>query len=133
VRCSHCGREGSVNDFCACPGCRGRLYHKSCWPRARFHLPVDGPGYVCKQPTDFMEYVWINYVIHSQTTPEEQAVLHRVDMWSSWFSVPNQQERAKLHVYPRLQWLISDAQALRDDSEALEQFPSLVSFFGETG
>ena len=101
--------------------------------RHAFISQSTGPDYVCKDPTDYMEYIWINYVIHSQTTPEEQALLHRTDMWSSWFSVPNQQEKAKLHVYPRLQYLINDAQALRDDRKASEQFPSLVSFFGETG
>ncbi|KAL9045395.1 MAG: hypothetical protein Q9214_001548, partial [Letrouitia sp. 1 TL-2023] len=38
-----------------------------------------------------------------------------------------------LYVYHRLQYLIDDAQALRDDSKTIDQFPSLVSFFGETG
>lgn len=80
-----------------------------------------------------MEYVWINYLLKSQTEPEDQAGLHKADMWSSWFNVPNRQDRAKLYVYPRLQYLISNAQALRDESEASDQFPSLVSFFGETG
>ena len=80
-----------------------------------------------------MEYVWIHYLLNSQNTRREQAILHREDMWSSWFNVPNQQDRPKLYVYPRLQYLINNAQALRDDIKAVEQFPSLVSFFGDTG
>ena len=133
LKCFYCGREDRVKKLCICPGCRGRTYHKSCWPVAPLHLPSDGYPDVCKQPTDFVEYIWINHLLKSQTIREEQATLHREDMWSSWFNVPNQQDRAQLYVYPRLQWLINNAQALRDDGEAFEQFPSLVSFFGETG
>ena len=131
--CFHCRRGGRVNKLCICTGCPGRTYHKTCWPVAPLHLPSDGYADVCKQPTDFVEYIWINYLLKLQVAPEEQAALHREDMWSSWFNVPNQQDRAQLYVYPRLQWLINNAQALRDDNKALEQFPSLVSFFGETG
>ncbi|KAL8904082.1 MAG: hypothetical protein Q9207_003509 [Kuettlingeria erythrocarpa] len=82
---------------------------------------------------DYVEYVWINYLLKSQTEPEDQAKLHRSDVWSSWFNVPNRQGRAKLYVYPRPQMLINSAQALRDGSRPFEQYPSLVSFFGETG
>ncbi|KAI4192229.1 MAG: hypothetical protein LQ346_004408 [Caloplaca aetnensis] len=67
------------------------------------------------------------------TEPEDQAKLHRSDLWSSWFNVPNRQGRAKLYVYPRPQTLINKAQAVRDGSRPFEQYPSLVSFFGETG
>ena len=122
-----------MKDLCVCPGCGGRTYHKTCWPHASFHLPSDGYADVCKPPTDFMEYVWIHYLLNSQNTRREQAMLHREDMWSSWFNVPNQQDSPKLYVYPRLQYLINNAQALRDDIKAVEQFPSLVSFFGDTG
>ena len=122
-----------MNKLCICSGCQGKTYHKTCWPVAPSHLPSDGYADVCKQPTNFVEYIWINHLLKSQAAPEEQAALHGEDMWSSWFNVPNQQDRAQLYVYPRLQWLINNAQALRDDSKALEQFPSLVSFFGETG
>ena len=131
--CSHCRREGRVKKLCICSTCRGRTYHKTCWPVAPLHLPSDGYADVCKQPTNFVEYIWIHYLVRSQTVGEEQAALHRKDMWSSWFNVPNQQDRAHLYVYPRLESLINNAQGLREDSKAFEQFPSLVSFFGETG
>ena len=122
-----------MRDLCICPGCGGRTYHRTCWPKAFFHLPSDGCEDLCKQPTDFVEYVWIHYLLKSQNTRQEQAVLHKEDMWSSWISVPNQQDSAKIYIYPRLQYLINNAQALRDDIKAVEQFPSLVSFFGDTG
>ena len=131
--CVHCQREGRVRDLCVCAGCGGRSYHKDCWPVASFHRPVDRYTVVCQQYTDFVEYIWINYLLRSPTRPEEQAQLHRRDMWSSWFNVPNQQDGTRLYVYPRLEMLISNAQALRDENEASAQFPSLVSFFGDTG
>lgn len=130
--CVHCHEDGTVNQLCICSGCGGRTYHKSCWPEASFHLVNRNPG-VCKPPVDYVEYVWINYLLKSQTEPEDQAKLHRSDLWSSWFNVPNRQGRAKLYVYPRPQTLINKAQAVRDGSRPFEQYPSLVSFFGETG
>lgn len=133
LHCVHCHEQGSVHELCICSGCRGRTYHKSCWPEALFHVASDRSPIVCNPPIDFVEYVWVNYLLKSQTGPEEQAELHRADMWSSWFNVPNRQDRVKLYAYPRLQMLINSAQALRDDRKPLEQFPTLVSFFGETG
>lgn len=133
LNCVHCHEDGTVNKLCICSGCRGRTYHKSCWPEASFHIVSNRNPGICKQPVDFVEYVWINYLLKSHTEPDEQAELHRADVWSSWFNVPSRQGRAKLYVYPRLQMLINNAQALRDDSRPSEQFPSLVSFFGETG
>lgn len=134
--CVHCFKEGTVDNvdqLCICSGCRGRTYHKKCWPKARFHILTNHSPIVCKQPIEFVEYVWINYLLQSQTEPDQQATSHRADLWSSWFNVPNRHQRGRLYVYPRLQLLINKAQALRDDSGPTEQFPSLVSFFGETG
>jgi hypothetical protein len=130
--CAHCRREGKIADLCICAGCGGRPYHKNCWPLAVLHQADDGFD-TCKSPTEFTEYIWIQHLLYSNTSPEEQATLHRKDIWSTWFGVPHQQETPRLYIYPRLQLLISEAQALRDDDKELEQFPSLVSFFGDTG
>ena len=130
--CSHCRQEGSVSSLCICPGCGGRPYHKSCWKAAAFHVPMPGLD-TCKPPSDFVEYVWIHYLLFSKTSPEEQALLHRGDIWSTWFGVPNQQDSPHLYVYRRLQYLIEQGQALRYDERNFEQYPSLVSFFGDTG
>ena len=122
-----------MKDLCVCTGCKARIYHKTCWPKASFHLPSDSYENICKPPADFVEYVWINDLLKSEATREDQAMLHRKDMWSSWIKVPNQQDKAELYVWPRLEYLITNAQAVRDDDRAAEQFPSLVSFFGDTG
>lgn len=113
-------------------GCGGKPYHKTCWRKAALHKPHDGFK-TCKSPTEFTEYIWIQHLLDSNISPEEQATLHRKDIWSTWFGVPHRQETPRLYIYRRLQLLISEAQALRDDGKELEQFPSLVSFFGDTG
>jgi hypothetical protein len=130
--CSYCWEEGNITDLCICAGCGGRPYHKWCWPNAALHQAHDGFK-TCKSPTEFTEYVWIQHLLDSNISPEEQATLHRKDIWSTWFGVPHRQETPRLYIYRRLQLLISEAQALRDDDKELEQFPSLVSFFGDTG
>lgn len=130
--CSHCRTEGDVSSLCICAGCRGRPYHKSCWKAAELHVPT--PGFeTCPPPTDFVEHVWIHHLLFSRTSPEEQAQLHKDDIWSTWFGVPNEQVTAHLYVYRRLQYLIERGQALRYGEKSFEQYPSLVSFFGETG
>jgi hypothetical protein len=113
-----------------CAGCNGRPYHKTCWSDAIPHQPSEDFEEICKPPVDFTEYVWVKWLLYSKTSPEQQALLHKDDIWSTWFGVP---QHLELYIYPRLQYLIDQAQALRDDGNALKQHPSLVSFFGETG
>ena len=126
-------REGNVKNLCICAGCRARTYHRSCWPKTPFHRSSNRSTTVCPPPIDFAEYVWINYLLQPRVGQEQQAALHRQEMWSSWFNVPNQQDSPEFYIFPRLQWLIDNAQELRDDSMSRNQFPSLVSFFGDTG
>ena len=134
--CAKCQREGDIDSLCICSGCGGRAYHKLCWPYATNHQPSDGYE-TCKPPTEFVEHVWIRWILYSKTSPEQQALLHKDDLWSTWFGVPHQlevyQTRPELYIYPRLPYLISKAQSLRDDGSNLTQYPSLVSFFGDTG
>ncbi|KAH7382108.1 hypothetical protein BKA64DRAFT_713345 [Cadophora sp. MPI-SDFR-AT-0126] len=127
---------GEINSLCVCAGCNGRPYHKTCWPDAIPHQPSEGFE-ICKPPVDFTEYVWVKWLLYSKTSPEQQALLHKDDIWSTWFGVPQHLEynesSPRLYIYPRLQYLITQAQELRDDGNALKQHPSLVSFFGDTG
>ena len=133
LKCVFCHQEGNAETLCICSGCQARTYHRSCWPLHGFHQPSENGAIVCRPPIDFVEYVWIKYLLQPHMGREEQAILHKADMWSAWFNVPNQQDSPNMYLYPRLQWLINHAQALRDDSKTVEQFPSLVSFFGDTG
>lgn len=87
----------------------------------------------CDPPVDFNEYVWIHYLLDAKTTAEEQIALHKEDIWCMWFGVPHQQDRPNLYVYPTLQYLVDKAHASREGTPLREQYPSLVSFFGDTG
>ena len=132
MKCFQCRKEGSAASLCICPKCGSKPYHKDCWGQVLNHQPMDDFE-VCGPPSDFLEYVWIQYLLYSKVSPEEQALLHRSDIWSTWFGVPSQQNASNLYVYPRINVLIEQAQALQDDKTSLEQYPSLVSFFGDTG
>lgn len=133
--CAHCRKHGEIPLLCICSDCGGRPYHKTCWPDAVTHQPSDGYE-ICKPWTEFAEYIWVRWLFYSKTSPEKQASLHRDDIWSTWFAVPYEVEaieKPSLYLYPRLNYLIGQAQTMRDDGLTLRQYPSLVSFFGDTG
>lgn len=133
--CAQCRSPGEIGSLCVCPGCNGRAFHKRCWSDVIAHQPGEGLE-ICKPPIDFTEYVWVKWLLYSKTSPEQQALLHKDDVWSTWFGVPHRLENfafPELYIYPRLQYLITQAQNLRGDGVNLNQYPSLVSFFGDTG
>jgi hypothetical protein len=75
------------------------------------------------------EYVWISWLLNSKISRYKQKSLHRKDIWATWFGVPYYQDRPCLYTYPRLQTLL---QTSGEDLPAV-QYPSVVSFFGDTG
>lgn len=75
------------------------------------------------------EYVWVSWLYNSSITRPRQKALHRKDMWTTWFGVPLFQRKPCLYTYPRLQNLLQ----LSDKEDIGVQYPSMVSFFGETG
>ena len=94
------------------------------------HQPLEGfPS--CDPPVDYIEYVWIQHLLDSKVSKGAQVDLHRKDIWAMWFGVPRQQERPLLWVYPTLQYLVDKANI--EGSSNTDQYPSLVSFFGDTG
>jgi hypothetical protein len=136
--CAQCRKPGEIYELCVCAGCNGRTYHETCWPDAIPHKPSEEYEIeICKPAVEFTEYVWVKWLLYSRTSPEQQALLHKDDIWSTWFGVPhrlkNREEIPELIIYPRLQYLVTQAQELRDDGATLKQYPSLVSFFGDTG
>ena len=128
--CAQCRQQGSPSTLCICPGCNGRSYHKGCWDQVVNHQPLEGfPS--CDPPVDYNEYVWIQHLLDSRVGSQEQVELHKKDIWSTWFGVPHQQDKPYLWVYPTLQYLIDKANI--EGPQTTDQYPSLVSFFGDTG
>lgn len=76
------------------------------------------------------DFAWISWLFNSRVPAEKQKSLHRKDLWTTWFGVPYQQNQPFLFTYPRLQNLLQNGDS--PDCPA-SQFPSLVSFFGDTG
>ena len=70
-------------------------------------------------------------VINSETNPEKQQQLHRDDKSAQWFIVRLEREGATLYVSNRFKQLCSPGTSKAKWSS--EQFPSLVSFIGDTG
>jgi hypothetical protein len=75
----------------------------------------------------------IRWLISAETPPEEQRELHVKDIFSTWFGVVQSNfaiTKPSLFVWPRLSWIIENQFAcLRNE----KQYPSLVSFIGDTG
>jgi hypothetical protein len=77
------------------------------------------------------EFLWISWLLDSDIKPNRQKQLHRKDIWATWFGVPYYQSEPCLYTYPRLQNLLRNSSS--SDSLPDVQYPSLVSFFGDTG
>lgn len=90
---------------------------------------------ICTKPIEWAEYVWVHWLLNSKVSDDQQARLHRDDIWSTWFGVPYYQdcEKPRLHAYPRLQYLLRGRSTASLDDVSSRQYPSLVSFFGDTG
>lgn len=76
-----------------------------------------------------IDYIWIRHLLNSNISDDVQKQLHGKDVWNTWFGVPYYQDKPQLYTYPRLQNLIEQFAP----SGINDQFPSLVSFFGDTG
>ena len=87
------------------------------------------------EKTHFIEFVWIHSLLDSKISSSRQAKLHMDDIWATWFGVPHYQSSPCLNIYPRLQNLLdkTGAMAMSQLPIPTRQYPSLISFFGDTG
>jgi hypothetical protein len=79
---------------------------------------------------DWADSLWVSHLLNSDIPADQQMDFHRKDLWSTWFGVPYYQDIPQLYVYERLQVLVQKHGCPREDES---QYPSLVSFFGDTG
>lgn len=79
---------------------------------------------------DFREYVFTTWLLDARAIDKDKTSLHVDDLWSTWFGVPHDQEGScpKLCIYPRLERLLDGV-----DGRPARQYPSLISFVGDTG
>jgi len=134
-RCGECHRPGNPYDLVYCPGCcvSTRPAHRSCLAHKPAHLSdfednEDSPK--CEE-LSFTEYVYISFLISSDYHGEDEQELHLDDLETTWFGVPREQScyhYPQLYIWPRLDQIVTEA-----DHALSRQYPSLVSFVGETG
>lgn len=86
-------------------------------------------GNTC-QETEFQQYIYTSSLMDSRLLDNDKASLHMDDLWSTWFGVAHEQtgHLPRFCIYPRLQNLVDVA-----SDTPTRQYPSLVSFVGDTG
>lgn len=93
---------------------------------------IDEPamyGDVCEE-IDFQQYMFTSSLVDSRFLEKDKTSLHVDDLWSTWFGVPHEQHGhfPRLCIYPRLERLVDTV-----TDRPGRQYPSLVSFVGDTG
>lgn len=131
--CLQCSaRDCPIESLCYCFGC-GMTFHKTCWALERRHVPQPDLR-VCSSPTDLSIDVWMRWLLEPNVTPQEQADSHAADVYSKWFGVvENRTGVPSLLVWPRLSQLILKYPPTATSDVRTRQYPSLISFFGDTG
>ena len=135
LKCHICGKRGLPRDLVFCSGClpSKKPAHRACLARNTEHQPQ---GQEDEEPADcqevsFKEYVYMKYLLDSRYLDEDKSTLHLRDMESTWFGVPREQPcRAlpQLYIWRRLAQITGEV-----DKAPPRQYPSMVSFVGDTG
>jgi hypothetical protein len=135
--CYRCRKPGAIDDLVYCFICR-LLFHAACWPADPRHQ--DQFQEKCQAPTSLRTHIWVRVLLDSSTSPERQHQLHIDDLDTKWFGVPYQLSGTtriipRLMVWPRMNYLLQSHDRVRGEAQdiTVERFPSLCSFFGETG
>jgi len=118
-----------------CGGCGGshKPVHKRCLRISGAHQ-VPPPGSRVRrgdcEEVPFKEYAYLTWLLDSRHLHTQSTSLHLDDLRTTWFGVPHDQQDSppKLFVWPRLQILVNQA-----SEQPHYQYPSLVSFVGDTG
>jgi hypothetical protein len=135
--CRICGEQGKFEDFMLCGGCGAPHMpaHRKCLASFRPHRPNDpGPALYTEpcEEVNFEEFAYTASLLDSRLLDEDKTALHVDDLWSTWFGVPHNQQGPlpQLHIYPRLQHLVSNNP---NPQWPPRQYPSLISLVGDTG
>ncbi|KAK3336354.1 hypothetical protein B0T19DRAFT_36498 [Cercophora scortea] len=132
---SCCRPSEGTESFVLCGGCgpSHQPAHRACLARFQTHRPQAGArGIVTCHEVDFHDFVHTSWLLDSNFMDQDKESLHIQDIWSTWFGIPHDQEGPfpQLHVFPRLQTLLDAADS---SAKPPRQYPSLISFVGDTG
>lgn len=113
-----------------CEGCGvpGKPAHRVCLAKYQGHRSGDEDD-SCME-VEFMEFAFTHYLLDTSLLEKKKEELHERDLATAWIGLPFLQRREfpHLHVWPRLQQLLDTAK-----DPPPRQYPSLVSFIGDTG
>ncbi|EON61597.1 hypothetical protein W97_00812 [Coniosporium apollinis CBS 100218] len=132
--CTYCGRPEDFFciRFCSDPQCHTAncSNHASCWDT---HLPGHASVRELHQVVDPLPQLYVNAVTYSEKDAPTQEALHEDDRIAQWFTIrPDASETGVLRLYvsDRFQQLCNPG--ISDNRWASNQYPSFVSFIGET-
>ncbi|KAK3941958.1 hypothetical protein QBC46DRAFT_352819 [Diplogelasinospora grovesii] len=138
LSCRVCGSQEAedTSSYVLCGGCGPvtQPAHRHCLAKLQDHCPNQPHGQVMYgdpcQEVDFEDFIYTSWLLDCRFIDQDKESLHIDDLWSTWFGVPHDQEGPKpqLFIYPRLQRLVAAAHG-----KPVRQYPSLVSFVGDTG
>jgi energy-coupling factor transporter ATP-binding protein EcfA2 len=119
VNCSRCNRPCTIQD------------HLTCWDS---HITGNKERRTTHVGRPAESQLRVNEILQSETNIEKQRKLHQQDKKARWFIAGATREDGSygmLYVTDRFEYLTSRGN-MRSPS-SMQQFPSLVSFIGETG
>lgn len=138
-RCEQCEYYGLNRSYCNV--CKD-LFCQPCWNRQIPHKKNRlAPGSVPHEPTDPSIAKKIHTVLELKITDEEQEILHRKDRDTAWFGIVREPGEIPLFQdygrYSTLMTNTSRRERVLNSATVVggrdTRYPSLVSFFGQTG
>ncbi|KAI1375162.1 hypothetical protein F4677DRAFT_446666 [Hypoxylon crocopeplum] len=132
LKCRDCKIDGSPCNLVFCAGCGApkKPAHRECLRKDPDHRPHGPPGTSDCDEVELKDYIYLTWLFDSGTIKGRKEDEHLQDIWSKWLGVPQDQTEARptLHIWPRINHLLNSANELLP-----RQYPSLVSFVGDTG
>ena len=137
-QCSNCGARGEEPQYfcirrcyqkdCRTQNCRR---HLTCWDA---HLPQIDELKALHRTVNPLPQIYVAAVTYSEADPQKQRDLHHEDRIAQWFIVKlgtTDREQARLCVSDRFRQLCNPG--ISENRWASSQYPSFVSFIGDTG
>jgi hypothetical protein len=124
-----------------CFGCK-KTYHDGCWIKKHRRCSdseddSDDEFESCPPPTPMRDHILVRILLTSDEEDFRHLQLHIDDVYTKWFGVPYDRSEPKLFIWPRLNYCFRSQPTIPGTSKPkiaiLQQYPSVCSFFGETG
>ncbi|KAI5921413.1 hypothetical protein F4810DRAFT_712454 [Camillea tinctor] len=132
LRCRECREFGLPRDLVSCAGCGApkKPAHRYCLRQDPDHRPNAPSGTSDCDEVELKDYIYLTWLLDSSSLEKRKRDLHLDDIWSTWFGVPHDQTDARpnMYIWPRVNNLLNTTKEMPD-----RQYPSLVSFVGDTG